>query len=434
MTAEIIIMNKLAIALAADSAVTISQERGRDKNPKIFNTVNKLFTLSKYQPVGVMIYGGAGLNGVPWESVVKTYRRYLGKRNFPTLREYTNNFLAFLEADMLPNATQEHFFKASAYGYFTSIKGQVDKEVKGQIEQKGQITEAEIKKIVESKIDEELSRWNAFPYLPSVDENYSEEIIRKYEKVIEDVIQLVFERLPIGSQHSDKLKRICGLLFSKNAFARNASGIVIAGFGDKDIFPSFVELMVEGVANCRLKYREVESGTISDDKEALIKPLAQREAVVGFMEGIEPDLRGLFDSYLTDLINGLSSGIVENLVDLSDEKRAKLKEKLDGFGKGLLEKFRKDVQNRIRSSHVSPIIETVRFLPKDELAAMAETLVNLTSFKRRISMTAETVGGPIDVAVISKGDGFIWIKRKHYFRPELNPHFAANYLADSGEV
>ena len=63
----------------------------------------------------------------------------------------------------------------------------------------------------------------------------------------------------------------------------------------------------------------------------------------------------------------------------------------------------------------------------DELAAMAESLVTLTSFKRRISMEKETVGGPVDVAVISKGDGFIWIKRKHYFDPRLNPGFIAKY-------
>ena len=43
-----------------------------------------------------------------------------------------------------------------------------------------------------------------------------------------------------------------------------------------------------------------------------------------------------------------------------------------------------------------------------------------------MSHTAETVGGPIDVAlIISKGDGLIWIKRKHYFSPELNPQFTA---------
>jgi len=47
-------------------------------------------------------------------------------------------------------------------------------------------------------------------------------------------------------------------------------------------------------------------------------------------------------------------------------------------------------------------------------------------------MEAETVGGPIDVAVISKGDGFIWINRKHYFARELNPPFFANYYRKEG--
>jgi hypothetical protein len=42
-------------------------------------------------------------------------------------------------------------------------------------------------------------------------------------------------------------------------------------------------------------------------------------------------------------------------------------------------------------------------------------------------MESETVAGPIDVALITKGDGIIWIKRKHYFKEELNPQFLANY-------
>jgi hypothetical protein len=62
------------------------------------------------------------------------------------------------------------------------------------------------------------------------------------------------------------------------------------------------------------------------------------------------------------------------------------------------------------------------------MAAMAESLVHITSLRRRISLNAETVGGPIDVALISKGDGLVWIKRKHYFDSELNPAFMQNYL------
>ena len=79
-------------------------------------------------------------------------------------------------------------------------------------------------------------------------------------------------------------------------------------------------------------------------------------------------------------------------------------------------------------NYVMPAVRVVSILPKDELAAMAEALVNLTSFKRKVSMQSETVGGPIDVVVISKGDGFVWIKRKHYFKPDLNSQFFANYF------
>lgn len=73
-------------------------------------------------------------------------------------------------------------------------------------------------------------------------------------------------------------------------------------------------------------------------------------------------------------------------------------------------------------------IETaLQALTVKELAQVASTLVSLSSFQKQLLLGQETVGGPVDVAVISKGDGFVWIERKHYFRPELNSHFFQNY-------
>ena len=94
--------------------------------------------------------------------------------------------------------------------------------------------------------------------------------------------------------------------------------------------------------------------------------------------------------------------------------------RLKGVTEDIFKKFQAYLEGYSQTSHVDPITSAVALLPKDQLAEMAEALVNLTSFKRRVTMEPETVGGPIDVAVISKGDGFIWIRRKHYFRPELN--------------
>ncbi len=96
---------------------------------------------------------------------------------------------------------------------------------------------------------------------------------------------------------------------------------------------------------------------------------------------------------------------------------------------GVVDKFKKEFREHRRDRFSMPVVQMVASLPKDELASMAEALVNLTSFKRHVSDQKETVGGPIDVAVISKGDGLIWIKRKHYFDPKLNHHFLSNYFS-----
>ena len=67
MTSEVVVMNRLAVALAADSATTVSGPNSQ----KIWNSANKLFALSKTHPVGVMFYNNASILGVPWETIIK---------------------------------------------------------------------------------------------------------------------------------------------------------------------------------------------------------------------------------------------------------------------------------------------------------------------------------------------------------------------------
>ena len=79
--------------------------------------------------------------------------------------------------------------------------------------------------------------------------------------------------------------------------------------------------------------------------------------------------------------------------------------------------------NKLTDNFINPVLNSIGALPKDELANMAESLIHITSLKRKIASDLETVGGDIDVSIISKGDGFIWKRRKHYFDAELNPQF-----------
>ena len=81
------------------------------------------------------------------------------------------------------------------------------------------------------------------------------------------------------------------------------------------------------------------------------------------------------------------------------------------------------LQNHMTLNHVQKVLSVLGSLAKVDLGYMAESLVNLTAFKRKVSNDSDSVGGPIDVAVLSKGDGFVWMKRKHYFDKELNYQF-----------
>jgi hypothetical protein len=60
-------------------------------------------------------------------------------------------------------------------------------------------------------------------------------------------------------------------------------------------------------------------------------------------------------------------------------------------------------------------------MPFADAIALARYLVDVTVGYSRAQFGPDTVGGPIEVAGISRHEGFKWISRKHYYTAELNP-------------
>ncbi|MBA7683652.1 hypothetical protein ES703_92026 [subsurface metagenome] len=428
MTAEIAIMNKEAIALAADSAVTMGQEKGR----KIFTSANKLFAFSKYYPVGIMVYGSASFMGIPWENIIKIYRNKSSEQKYDTLKKYADSFISFLNNGnpLFPEDQQKNHFYGNTGGYFALIRKQIEEKVESVIKEEGKVTDTQTEQIIFDVIKEHYDKWEKTKVLPSIPKNHIKDIISKYEDIINKAMEEVFEKLPISKDVTNQLKKIAGSLFAKSPEAispPDISGVVIAGFGEKDTFPSLKSFDIEGIVNNKLKYKERLSWEINFENTATIVPFAQREMVAAFMEGIDPYLQVQIEGYLSEIFDKYPEFIVESIEKFDDSEKQRLKQKLKEISNKIFKDYQKNVATYKRKHYVNPIIRVVSMLPKDELAAMAESLVSLTSFKRKVTMETETVGGPIDVAVISKGDGFIWIKRKHYFKAELNPQFFSNY-------
>ena len=68
--------------------------------------------------------------------------------------------------------------------------------------------------------------------------------------------------------------------------------------------------------------------------------------------------------------------------------------------------------------HMVPVYSAIQALPEMDLANTAEALVNLNSFQQQVSLEIETVGGDIDVALLTP-EGFTWVKHPKHKQKQI---------------
>lgn len=73
----------------------------------------------------------------------------------------------------------------------------------------------------------------------------------------------------------------------------------------------------------------------------------------------------------------------------------------------------------IKNQTRNPLIH--RSMPIQDVLDLADYLVDATIKYVRFSSGPNTVGGSIDLAAITRHEGFKWVNRKHYYPSEFNP-------------
>lgn len=418
MTAEIAVMNKWAVALAADSKVTISGMRAS----KAYDTVNKLFTLSKSHPIGIMIFGNAEFMEYPWETVIKLYREQKGRASEDLVVDWAKNFVDFVKnfghvsddqrARNITNVCASWLVEtvqrtgAAAPGQGVAI---------GSDDYTSLLIDAFKAQTVEVL---KQDRW------ASIKEQSA--TVKKYGKQIAEAVETY-----LGSYDNDDLRTaaveyLLVAMFHQH-YSPHCSGFVIAGFGDSEYFPTVAEYVTDGYIGNNVKYLAKDVADVSRSMSSCIRSFAQGDMVQRFMNGVDGGFMNVLLRTFSNSLHESCLSVLEKYGSDSNKTEAAKTEISDAVSKAM-KAITEDAGEYINDAFSDPVIRMVALLPKDELAHLAESLVALTSLKRRVSSDAETVGGPVDVALISKGDGFVWIKRKHYFPADLNHQFARKYM------
>lgn len=399
MTCEVAVMNKRGVALAADSAVTLGDGQ------KVYHTAEKLFQLSS--SVGIMTFGAADIMGVPWETVIKLYSQKLGGRSLDQLEQYARGFLQFIEESesLFPDSAQCQSFRELVGGYWREwyldpLMERLDGDAKGA----GERANAIFSELIARDIEECK---NCKP-LQEMGDGYGERVIAKGDAVLNELEEELFGRFKLSRKVRAELRATTRYRYEREDPEYDdwsplaPSGIVIAGFGEAEAFPVVMSYLVGTVAAGKLRFTKREDAHIGQkDVDANVIPFAQRHVIDMFYGGILPPLREKLEEMV---VNG-----VAQCLKRTGGKRGAITELSEKCARGILKEF----DSEARDSHSEPLLQAVAALPRRELARLAEALVNLTAFMAEMSADqVETVGGPIDIALISKGDGFVWIKHK----------------------
>jgi len=420
MTAEVAILNKQSVALAADSAVTTS-------DLKIFNTA-KLFALSKQEPVGIMAYSSAEVMGVPVETVIKEFRRIRGPQRWDHLEQYAEDFARFLREDDRVFSKDGRVLSLStlACGLINEIYRRTgDKLMRDQVW--GHPTKKDAQDALSDAIADVEQRVEGAGVVQVAQPRKARSLVSEaIDKELTEALGELKKRLPVSTRAEARIRKLVIDHFFRDVDADGETGFVIAGFGTADVFPRLRAFEFHYSALGLRKMRNYAEVDISLAHTAQIIPFGQKDVMATFVEGIDPryteKLLSFIDTYLTDQKSML---LAETPPKVSEAMT------MEALGQELVQRLPGALKGIANEAFVWPTMQVVASMPKEELAILAEALVNLTALKRKASTDAETVGGPTDVAVISKGDGFIWIKRKHYFDLKFNPAFVAGRIKES---
>lgn len=414
MTAIVGVLNKHAVAIAADSAVTMGNTH------KVVNSANKIFTLSKYHPVAVMTYNNAAFMGVPWDIIIKEYRKQLKDKSFPCLKDYVDDFISYLHMRKFfcDEQTQQVFMIYLLDSYLNICRNEIlkDKNI-GKDELTKDLMEEKLKICLNNnRNSDKCPEFVSYTYKDF--KSYAYSAIKNYANSVSDI------------DNTELLTESFFYYMSAKFSQPFYTGLVFVGYGETEIYPSLYPINISLSVDNHLKYY-MDDNNIAKITEhgagAIITPFAQTDVTQTIIRGINPS----FQDIIYDVIDKSITSFSKNITEILDKNpaTATISAAIKGLDlKNTINVASREIKDEMFNLYSKPLIDTVVHLDKEDMANMAESFISLTSLVRRMQPGEETVGGPVDVAVISKGDGFVWINRKHYFKPELNSSFFSNYF------
>lgn len=239
MTAIVGVLNTRRVAFAADSAATHITKSGS----KITNHANKIFTLSKYHPVGVAVYSYLDFQGVPWDTIIKMFRNSQKDKKYASLDDYIKAFWDYIKKNCLDSAVAGQLANLNLLvtKFFQEKNSQVELAVGTKTPANTvQFYQKFIEVLDASKTETDKNKADDFT-------SYTFQKYQKYAKACVDAILFSFLSDPdCPNNFRKKFEEASYSLLCCNShtYFQGYTGLVFFGYGEKELYPSCREYLV----------------------------------------------------------------------------------------------------------------------------------------------------------------------------------------------
>jgi hypothetical protein len=414
MTSEIAVMNQRAVALAADSAVTLID----GGTVVVRNDQRKLFNLIEHRPIGVMFFGVADILGHPWEHLIEHYQKKVKPKDFPHVKDYAASFTGMLDNldEFFPPARQKDDYKrllASVFRYILHL-GQYLRESGGA--ERATMSDTQI-------LEEAIGRvWHDYQFrddgsprrdLSCFPANFGARVTREYGSTISELIGYGFQPFGLPATTVQKLREIAVFAVVKDLFLEDVTGLVFAGFGADERYPVVVTHFLSAIVCGIVKRAEASVDAIDGDVRSKIRVFADSEVTNAFIRGIDFNLERRVYGIMQLLLQSIVDQVIGAFGNIDPAQREDVRKRFQAsLVPQYFNTFRGMIGDYQQQAFINPVLRVLEIAARNELAETARELVSLNVFKKRIMAQKQTVGGAIDVAVVSREGGFQWYNKQ----------------------
>jgi hypothetical protein len=402
MTAQVAVLNCFGIALASDSAVTVTAGRSSSS----YNSPDKLFPVPAV-PVAVLHSGRATLYGVPWQVLVKQWAFSRDAIERDDVEAYCDEFSAWLSAQhgLLSEESEIDFFRWAVRDYLLMVRDRIlaaleTHRLENEVTWKPSELVANVVDGVVRQAQQDLESLVDFDGLSETD---AEVWCAGIQDDLEKDIEWVFDDVAFTEQSRDRARRIARLLVHKTEPFGSDATLSFAGYGKADFFPSMFRLTISGSLRGSIRAYAKDKVTISRANQVTISPLGMTDAIQSFLRGLSPQYRSAAHRALDAFADDVTEGEADRsaIADPLEQAHARLEESLDSIE---WEEF------------LQPMLDVVQTLPMAEMVRLADALVGLAAL-RQVVRGESSVGGPVDLAQLTRDGGFEWVRSKSQASP-----------------